>query len=391
MSSRIFLKRALSFVVLAAALASGAAADEGEWSEELPFQVEVVTRFEEPWALAFLPDGRLLVTEKQGKLLLMDVDSGRREEISGIPEVVHGGQGGLGDIALHPGFEDNGLVYFSYAEASDEHRGRQGAAVARARLNLESSGSARLEQREVIWRQYPKVSGKGHYGHRLLFGPDGMLWVSSSERQKFDPAQDLASNLGKILRLKDDGSAPEDNPFADQGPLPAQIWTLGHRNVLGMAFDAEGRLWAHEMGPRGGDELNFIQRGENYGYPIASEGRHYSGKPFPATHAEHPEFAAPVLVWTPVISPSDLIIYHGEAFPDWQGQALISGLSSKSLVQVELQSERSAREVARHDMGQRIRAVAEDERGQLWLLEDGGDQGPGRLLRLTPKPQRAND
>src|SRR5690606_13384188 len=176
----------------------------------------------------------------------------------------------------------------------------RGAAVARAKLQLDADGSGRLVDAQVIWRQTPKVSGNGHYGHRLLFGADGKLWISSSERQKFDPAQDMKTNLGKILRLNDDGSVPPDNPFIDQGGVTAQIWSLGHRNVLGMAFDAQGRLWEVEMGPKGGDELDLVRRGANYGYPIVSEGNHYDGTPIP-DHATRPEFTAPALAWTPVI------------------------------------------------------------------------------------------
>ena len=218
-------------------------------------EVTEVADFDHPWAMTFLPDGRLLVTEKSGTLLLVGTD-GRRAEIDGVPEVAHGGQGGLGDVVLHPDFDGNGLVYLSYAEAG---AGGYGAAVARARLELHEAGGS-LEALEVIWQQTPKVRGRGHYGHRIAFGPDGYLWISSGERQKFDPAQDMSSNLGKILRLRDDGSIPDDNPFADRGGVTAQIWSSGHRNPLGLAFDHTGRLWNVEMGPRGGDELNLVER-----------------------------------------------------------------------------------------------------------------------------------
>src|SRR5690606_710173 len=221
---------------------------------------------------------------------LHDFDTGRAGEITGVPEVLNAGQGGFGDVVPHPQYADNGLVYISYAEAG---RGdTAGAAVARARLVLDGNGGGALGDVAVIWRQVPKVAGRGHYAHRILFGDDGMLWISSGDRQKFDPAQDMASNMGKILRLNDDGSVPADNPFAGRGEVASQVWSLGHRNPLGIAFDAEGQLWNHEMGPKGGDELNLVVRGENYGYPIVSNGDHYDGRPIP-NHDTRPEFRAP--------------------------------------------------------------------------------------------------
>lgn len=342
-----------------------------------PFVATEVAAFDEPWAMAFLPDGRLLVTEKKGALKLVDVASGKVGDIGGVPEVDYGGQGGFGDIALHPQFANNHVVYVSYAEAGDGDT--RGGAVARGTLALDANGGGRLENLKVIWRQVPKVSGRGHYGHRLLFGDDGKLWISSSERQKFDPAQDMQSNLGKIVRLNDDGSVPDDNPFADKGGVTAQVWSLGHRNILGLAFDAQGRLWEDEMGPMGGDELNLIERGANYGYPIVSNGDHYDGRVIP-DHPTRPEFNAPKTWWTPVISPSSLMIYSGAMFPDWQGDAFIGGLSSQALVRIEFDGS-NAKEAERFDMGKRIRAVEQGPDGAIWLLED--EKG-GRLLKLTP-------
>src|SRR3546814_797091 len=220
----------------------------------------------------------------------------------------------------------------------------RGGAVARGTLALDDSGGGTLEGLEVIWRQVPKVSGRGHYGHRLLFGSDGKLWITSSERQKFDPAQDMQSNLGKLVHLNDDGSEPADNPFADQGGVAAQVWSLGHRNLLGIDFDAQGRLWEVEMGPKGGDELNLVERGGNYGYPIVSNGDHYDGRDIP-DHDTRPEFDAPKVSWNPVISPSSLLINSGAMFPDWQGDAFIGGLSSQALVRVEFDGD-SARRTA---------------------------------------------
>jgi glucose/arabinose dehydrogenase len=338
-----------------------------------------VAQFAEPWAMTFLPDGRLLVTEKKGALKLLDPASGKSADVGGVPRVAYGGQGGFGDVVLHPGFAQNRVVYLSFAEAGD---GGSGGAVARGTLALDANGGGKLEGLAVIWRQVPKVDGQGHYGHRLAFGPDGKLWITSGDRQKFTPAQDMKSTLGKVLRINDDGSVPADNPFAAQGGVTAQIWSLGHRNPLGIAFDAQGRLFAHEMGPRGGDELNLVEKGANYGYPIVSNGDHYNGRDIP-DHPTRPEFKAPLVTWNPVISPAGFVIYTGSQFPKWKGNGFIGGLSSESLVRVEF-GDGTAREAQRFDMGRRIREVEQGPDGAIWLLEDGVAPG-GRLLKLTPR------
>jgi len=354
-----------------------------------PFAIAEVATFDEPWAMTFLPSGELLVTERGGALKRLALDAAGKPkvgEISGVPAVDHGGQGGLGDVIAHPEFADNHVVYLSYAEAGEGDT--RGAAVARATLALDKNGGGKLSDLQVIWRQVPKVKGRGHYGHRLVFGPDGYLWISSGERQKFDPAQDMQSNLGKILRLNADGSVPADNPFvepaagdgdAEANDVTAQIWSLGHRNPLGLAFDAVGQLWNHEMGPSGGDELNRVERGGNYGYPVVSNGDHYDGRPIP-DHDTRPEFIAPVVGWTPVISPAGLVIYDGASFPEWRGDALIGALSGQALVRVEFEGD-GAREAERFEMDERIREVEQGPDGDIWLLEDGDD---ARLLRLTP-------
>lgn len=361
----------------AAAVAGCGGASDAPRAQDA-FTTTPLEQFDEPWAMAFLPDGRLLVSEKAGALKLYDPEADAVGEIEGVPEVEYGGQGGFGDVVLHPEFTSNDLVYVSYAEPGSG--GDAGAAVARARLALDGDGGE-LADLDVIWRQVPKVGGRGHYGHRIAFGPDGYLWISSGDRQEGEPAQDMQANLGKIVRLEDDGAVPADNPFADQGDVTAEIWSLGHRNPLGLAFDADGRLWNVEMGPRGGDELNRVRRGANYGWPVVSNGRQYSGGSIP-DHGTRPEFDAPAVFWNPVISPSSLEFYDGGEFPDWRGDAFIGGLSSQSLVRVEIDGD-SAREAERFAMGQRIRAVEQGPDGALWLLEDGGRGSDGRLLRLT--------
>ena len=356
---------------------------------ELPFDVTEITRFDQPWAMAFLPDGRMLVTEKKGLLRLVGQDGQSFGAVRGVPNVDYFGQGGLGDVVLHPEFADNGLVYLSYVEGAAD--GTRGAVVARGVLTLTDRRGV-LSDVEIIWRQYPKMVGFGHYGHRIAFDDDGYLWISSGDRQKFTPAQDMQSNVGKILRLHDDGSIPEDNPFVDyhsrdafvddEGVYP-EIWSLGHRNPLGMSFDLDGRLWVIEMGPAGGDELNLIVRGGNYGYPVVSNGEHYDGRDIP-DHDTRPEFDAPVIWWTPVISPGSLITYSGTAFPEWRGDLFSAGLSSRAIVRIEVDGE-SATEAERFPMGARIRSVVEGPEGNLWVLEDERGDSKGRLLKLTPR------
>jgi aldose sugar dehydrogenase len=365
-------------LVVAAAVCSGVTSPA--LAQNMPFTITQVGDFDIPWAIAFLPDGRLLVTEQRGMLKLY-TPGGASVDVRGVPQVSYFGQGGLSDVVLHPGFAQNGLVYLSYAEAGEGET--RGAAVARAKLVLDGSGGE-LQNLQVIWRQSPKVEGGGHYSHRIAFGA-GYLWVSSGERQQFDPAQDMSTNLGKIVRLNEDGSVPRDNPFAERGGVTAQIWSLGHRNLLGLAFDSQGRLWDVEMGPMGGDELNQVRRGANYGYPIVSNGDHYDGKVIP-DHDTRPDFAAPAVWWNPVISPSNLLFYDGAEFAQWRGDALISGLSSQSIVRIEFDGDR-AREAERYDMGMRVRTIEQGPNGELWMLEDGreGRGGQGRMFKLTAR------
>jgi len=341
------------------------------------FAVTEVADLDQPWAMTFLPDGSLLITDKAGELLLRRAD-GTMLVVEGTPDVAYGGQGGLGDVVLHPDYASNRMIYLSYAEAGD---GGSGAAVARARLDLDEDGAS-LDDLQVIWRQVPKLVGEGHYGHRIAFGPQGYLWISSGERQKFDPAQDMQSNLGKIVRLTDDGSIPTDNPFAGEGDVTSQIWSSGHRNPLGLAFDVSGRLWVAEMGPAGGDELNLVERGANYGYPVVSNGDHYDGRDIP-DHDQRPDLHPPAISWTPVISPASLMFYSGSEFPQWQGSAFIGGLSAKGLVRVEFDERGAPREAERIPMDARIREVEQGPDGAIWVLEDSRKGSEGRLLRLT--------
>jgi aldose sugar dehydrogenase len=344
-----------------------------------PFDIAVLADFEEPWAMTFVPGtAYALVTEKKGKLKLWQ-NEGPIVDVEGVPAVAYGGQGGLGDVILHPEFAKNKFVYLSFAEAGE---GGFGAAVVRGKLDV-TSAKPMLTDVQIIWRQEPKVSGQGHYGHRLAFGPDGMLYISSGERQKFNPAQDLNQNLGKIVRLTDGGMAPSDNPFYDQGRVQSQIWSYGHRNPLGIAFDAKGRLWNQEMGPAGGDELNLVKKAANYGYPTVSNGDHYDGRNIP-DHMAGDGFEAPKVSWNPAISPGGLMIYSGHMFKAWKGSAFIGGLSSKALVRVKLDGEKATK-ADQWDMGARIREVEQGPDGAIWLLEDERAGSKGRLLKLTPK------
>ncbi|HSO68593.1 MAG TPA: PQQ-dependent sugar dehydrogenase, partial [Arachnia sp.] len=313
----------------------------------------------------------MAITERGGTLKLRDPD-GTVREVSGVPDAVVAGQGGLGDLIPGPTFADDGAVYLSWVERGD---GGTGAVVGRARLDVEA---ATLTALDTIWQQIPKVSGNGHFSHRLLI-QDEHLFVSSGDRQKFDPAQAMDGNLGKIVRLTLDGDPAPGNPFEAESGVAAEFWSIGHRNPLGLAVDGEGRLWASEMGPQGGDELNHITPGLNYGWPEASNGSHYGGGEIP-DHADGDGFEPPKAFWTPSISPGSLMIYTGDLFPAWKGDAFLGALSGEALVRVDLDGE-AASTAENWPMSARIRAVAEAPDGAIWLLEDGGR---GWLLELRP-------
>jgi len=348
--------------------------------EPYPFVSTPIAEFEEPWALEFLPDGRLLITEKAGTIQLVTQD-GKKTQVAGAPTVDYFFQGGLGDIVLHPKFAQNNVIYITYVEAGPNET--RGAVVARGTLDLAKPA---VENLQVIWRATPKAEGGLHFSHRIVFDADGLMYVSSGERNldaedpEKSPAQDLNRTLGKIVRLNDDGTAAAGNPYASQGGLAAEVWSYGHRNPLGIAFDPAGQLWNIEMAPRGGDELNMVEKGANYGYPYVSNGNHYNGKVIP-DHDTDDSFTKPKVWWNPVISPSSLMFYTGDKFTDWTGNAFISGLSSMSIIRV-IVNNGNATEAQRFVMGKRIRGLEQGPDGNIWAIEDGKG---GRLLKLSPR------
>jgi glucose/arabinose dehydrogenase len=322
----------------------------------------------------FLPDGRLLVTEKPGALQLV-TSAGAKTAVSGVPTVTFSGQLGLQDVALDPDYATNGRIWLTYAQPA---AGGQQLAVARATLNL--TGTPRLDSLVVVWRAVPATTG-GQLGGRLAFSPDGKyLFVSTGERQQFTPAQDLAGTLGKIVRLNLDGTAGAGNPFLSTAGAKAETWTLGHRNPYGLVFATDGRLFESEMGPMGGDEFNLIAAGRNYGWPNVSEGDNYDGTKI-ARHATSPAYAAPLVSWSPVIAPGGMIQYRGTRFAGWTGDFVLAGLVQQGIVRVRV-SGSTASEVARIALGARTREVEEAPDGTIWVLQDGAG---AKLIELTPR------
>ena len=359
--------------------ATGGAADEIVG----PFAVKNMGTFDEPWAGAFVPGtNTLVITEKPGKIAAIDTETGERIEVKGAPEVDYGGQGGLGDIAFlesEAGSDAlNRTIYLSWAEAGDGDT--RGAVVGKGDLLCMSAQGCEIVGLEVIWRQTPKVTGRGHYSHRIAFSPDEQyMFVASGDRQKQTPAQDTSNTLGTIVRLDLDGNPAAGNPLADRGSPSDEIWSWGHRNTLGLQFDAQGRLWNLEHGPAGGDELNLVQRGNNYGWPERSYGDNYNGSPIP-DHTADDGFTKPAIYWTPVIAPGDFLFYSGDMFGDWRGDALIANLKEQNIVRVEMNGTR-AMEAARYEFGERLRDIIEGPDGALYVLEDGDN---ARLRKLTP-------
>jgi aldose sugar dehydrogenase len=336
----------------------------------------VARGLEHPWGLAFLPDGRMLVTERPGRLRLVDRQGRLSEPLAGVPPVLSTTQGGLLDVALDPRFADNRLVYFSYAEPGE--KGTAGTAVARGRL-----ADNRLEDVQVVYRQQPKVKGPIHFGSRLVFARDGTLFVTQGDRYDYrEQAQDLSSGIGKIVRIHPDGAVPRDNPFVGRDSARPEIWSYGHRNVQAAALHPEtGQLWTVEHGARGGDELNHPEAGKNYGWPVITYGVDYDGTKIGEGTAKA-GMEQPVYYWDPVIAPSGMTFYTGDAFPAWKGSVLIGSLKPGLLVRLTLKDGKVAHE-ERYlaELGERIRDVRQGPDGLLYLLTDSDD---GRILRISP-------
>ncbi len=332
-----------------------------------------------PWALEFLPDGRILVTERPGRLRIVARDGSLSAPITGVPQVAASGQGGLLDVALDPRFGDNRVIYLSYAESGD---GGSGTAVARARL-----GDGKLEDVRVIYRQHPKVRGGGHFGSRIVFRRDGTMFITQGDRMSYsEQAQIMTSLLGKIVRINTDGSIPRDNPFVSRSGVRPEIWSYGHRNVQSAVLHPDnGALWTVEHGARGGDELNHPEAGKNYGWPVISYGREYSGKKIGEGITAKQGMEQPVYYWDPVIAPSGMEVYTGDAYPGWKGSIFIGSLTPGGIVRLTLQNGRVTRE-ERYlaNLDERIRDVRQGPDGLLYMVTDSDD---GRILRLERAPR----
>ena len=405
-----FAKAALLFSM--AALPVWAQVNAGEQKPEasVPFTMTTVATFELPWRIAFLPDGRMLITEKIGPLWLVSQD-GKKIQVGNTPPVYWQGQNGMLGVFLSPNYATDQSIYLTYVEPGDYGGG---LALARAKLNINANGAANLGNFNVLWRQLPRGKG-GQAGAQVAFSPDGQyLFLTVGDRQRFTPAQDPDQPVGKILRLTLDGKPAPGNPnfgktgastiplidppsdteaaktakvvstftFTSPNLTPAETWTLGHRTPYGMAFSPTGELWEVEHGPRGGDELNLIEKGKNYGWPLVGEAPNYNGVPVPNPDTR-PEFAKPVIYWTPVIAPGSLMFYTGtKTFPQWNGNMLIGGMGTMTLNRIIVDGHGGAKTAERWAVGKRIRDVEEAADGSLWLLEDAN---PGALIHVTPK------
>jgi glucose/arabinose dehydrogenase len=404
----------LAIAGLCLALAAGkgiAQINAGDQKPEstVPFTMTQVATLKLPWRIAFLPDGRMLITEKVGGLDLV-TQQGAVTPVANAPAVLAKGQGGMLGVFLSPHYATDHFVYLTYSEPGDP--GGSSLALARAKLNLTPDAPS-LDDLNVIWRDGERGDG-GQFGAQIAFAPDGKsLFLTSGDRQRMTPAQDPNQPLGKILHLTLDGKPAKGNPMAGKlgtptvpvinppsdteaaktapvirtytfpGPnlTPSETWSIGHRTPYGLAFAPDGRLWEVEHGPKGGDELNLIQPGKDYGWPLASYATNYNGVPIPSPDTR-PDLVKPVIYWTPIIAPGNLIFYKGAMFPQWNGSALISGLASKALLRITFDKQGNAKPAERWDVGHRVRDVEVAPDGALWLLED---DRAGGVFRLTPK------
>jgi len=407
---KTLLKTALVLTLAPAAARAQINAGTLKPEASVPFTVTKVAEFKLPWRIAFLPDGRMLVTEKVGPVWLV-TQNGEKTPVDNVPAVLYQGQGGMLGVFLSPKYATDHNIYLTYAEPGDE-QGTSGLALARARLAL-SEGTASLEGLQVLWHDMPKGRG-GQFGAQIAFSPDGQyLFLTVGDRQRMTRAQDPNTEVGKILRLTLDGKPAPGNPMAGKtgGPTrplinpprdtevaktapvvstytvpapnlaPAETWSSGHRTPYGLAFAPDGRLWEVEHGPRGGDELNLIEPGKNYGWPLVSYAVNYDGVPIDSPDTR-PDLAKPVIYWTPIIAPGNLIFYNGAMFPQWKGSALMSGIATQSINRITFDGKGGATPAERWAVGHRVRDVEVGPDGALWMLEDAN---PGGLFRLTPK------
>ncbi len=367
--------RIMLFAAMAVLATTACAADHTIDTERGPVSMAtVVGGLESPWGMAFLPDGRMLVTERPGRLRYVNRGGALSAPISGVPAVEAVGQGGLLDVALDPQFAANGLIYLSYSEPGD---GKAGTAVARARL-----AGDRLEELRVIFRQDPKISSRHHYGSRLVFARDGRLFITLGDRgSERRSAQDLGTHLGKVLRIESDGSIPADNPFTGRDGARAEIWSYGHRNVQGAALHPRtGELWTHEHGPRGGDEVNIARAGRNYGWPVITYGREYHGPKIGEGTAKE-GMEQPLHYWVPSIAPSGMAFYTADAIPGWKGNLLVGALAAMQVARLELDDAGKVTHEERIRIGERVRDVRQGPDGAVYVLTDTGRAS--RLLRLS--------
>ncbi|WP_426284580.1 PQQ-dependent sugar dehydrogenase [Luteibacter sp. E-22] len=406
------MKKLVTGILLGGVLASATHAQTNAGDQtsdpDLPFTMTKVASLDLPWRIAFLPDGRMLVTEKVGRVALV-TQQGAKTDVKGVPASYFEGQNGMLGVFLSPHYVRDHYVYLTYVAPGDYGGG---LAMGRGKLVLDGD-QPRLDDFQVLWRQMPTGKG-GQAGGQIAFSPDGKyLFLSVGDRQRFTPAQDPDQPEGKILRLTLDGKPAPGNPWAGKvgartiplidpatdteaaktapvvstytfpGPnlTPAETWSTGHRTPYGLAFGPDGRLWELEHGPRGGDELNLIQRGKNYGWPLVSYGLNYNGVPIPSADTR-PDLVKPVIYWVPVIAPGNLMFYKGSLFPHWKGSALASGLVSEGFIRIAFDGKGGATAVQRWSIGKRVRDIEEAPDGSLWLLEDAE---PGGLFRLTPK------